>query len=98
MSVSLTCHQFGHSATHTQTRPESPKYVARSLSTVNIESSVLKHRQHILTIEFMHAYSTPVYIPVPPRPQIALPTMSAVILGAAPHMADPISKIRMQEM
>jgi hypothetical protein len=31
------------------------------------------------------------YIPEPPIPAITLPTMSAFIVGAAPHSVDPAS-------
>ncbi len=32
------------------------------------------------------------YTPLPPAPAITRPTMSAAMLGAAPHSADPASK------
>jgi hypothetical protein len=34
----------------------------------------------------------PEKMPAEPRPAMARPTMKAVELGAAPHIADPISK------
>lgn len=36
---------------------------------------------------------TPKYIPAPPRPQIARPTISAFMVGAAPQTAEPTSKM-----
>ena len=35
----------------------------------------------------------PENIPPTPMPAIALPTINAVLVGAAPHMMDPSSKI-----
>ena len=34
-------------------------------------------------------------MPEPPSPAMARPTMNAVEVGAAPHKADPTSKVRM---
>ncbi len=39
----------------------------------------------------------PEKMPEEPLPAIARPTMNAVEFGAAPHIADPISKTAMEE-
>lgn len=36
--------------------------------------------------------------PADPRPATARPTISALEVGAAPHTADPISKITIQDL
>lgn len=35
----------------------------------------------------------PLNIPAPPTPEMARPTMTVVELGAAPQIAEPISKV-----
>lgn len=41
-------------------------------------------------------YNAPVYNPVPPKPQIARPTMRPLMFRVAPQTTDPSSKIRTQ--
>lgn len=59
-----------------QVNPTIPRYVGRSTGDVSMERMVM----------------TPRYMPAPPRPQMARPTMRAFMLGAAPQTADPTSK------
>lgn len=42
----------------------------------------------------MMLIDAPVKMPADPNPAMALPRMKAVELGAAPHIAEPISKMR----
>ena len=49
------------------------RYIGRSASVVRTESKFIP----------------PTNIPTPPSPQITRPKISAVIEGAAPHIADP---------
>lgn len=84
----------GEAFCHTQTKPENAKYVARSFSSVSIESNVLWHGQSTFWcgVGLHPAYKTPVYIPVPPRPQMARPMMRALMDGAAPHSRSNFEK------
>lgn len=38
------------------------------------------------------------YIPLPPGPQIVLPTIRATMMGAAPQTIEPTSKTTIDEM
>ena len=59
-----------------QVKPVPPIYMGRSCIEVVPASKVI----------------TPTYIPDPPTPAIALPTIKASMFGAAPQSADPTSK------
>lgn len=59
------------------TAPIIPIYFGRSTGVVETDSSII----------------TPRYIPLPPIPAIARPTMSAFMVGAAPQTVEPISKM-----
>ena len=45
-------------------------------------------------VEAVKILTVPMYMPLPPRPAIALPTIMAFIVGAAPQTADPTSKTK----
>jgi len=45
--------------------------------------------------EYANITRAPENIPPTPRPAIALPTINAVLEGAAPHIREPNSKIEM---
>jgi len=60
-----------------QTRPVKPTYMGRSWMLVVTESSVM----------------TPTYMPLPPTPAMARPTMRAFMVGAEPQSAEPTSKM-----